>query len=102
MIRCHILNPIRFYENLPDYSTVFPNMNNITQRVMYIDGMHPGQYYKECLYGKSLILQFEHESSDNTDLTIYKYNQLTETFVSSSASTGLNITPAGWEGNNFV
>lgn len=102
MITCPILNPIRFYDTVPDYAATFPNMDNITQRVMYVDGLQPGMYYKEFLYGKPLYLQFEFiGGTDDTTLSIYKWDIATESYILNSSSIAVNITPAGWEGNNF-
>lgn len=102
MIQCPILNPIRFYEGLPDYATVFPNMDNVTQRVSYIDGVGSAKYYKEWLYGKDLVLQFEFQEGDNTALAVYQYSQATETYSLYSNNIGLEITPVGWVGNRFI
>lgn len=102
MIQAPLLNPIRFYTGLPDYSSSFPNMDNVTQRTMYIDGIHAAQYYKEWLLGKDIILQFEYEQGDNTDLKVYKYSQNTETYSLISTNLGVDVTPAGWIGNNYV
>lgn len=102
MIKCPIINPIRFHGTFPDYSTSFPNMDNITQRNKYIEGIEATQYYKEWLYGKALDLQFEYEEGDNFALSVYKYNQTTEAYILDSTSAGTIITPAGWIGNGFV
>lgn len=104
MILAPLLNPIRFYDSakLPDYSTRFPNMDNVTQRTSYIDGIGAAQYYKEWLYGKELKLQFEFQEGDNILLTAYKYNDSTETYASYTTSSGTEITPAGWVGNKFA
>ena len=102
MIKCPLLNPIRFHGTAPDYSTSFPNMDNITQRTKYIEGVEATQYFKEWLYGKTLDLQFEYEEGDDFTLSIYKYDQTTEAYILNSTSSGTIITPAGWIGNGFV
>jgi hypothetical protein len=102
MILCPLLNPIRFYNSTPDYLSTFPNMDNVTQRTSYIDGIGAAQYYKEWLYGKQLDLQFEFQQGDNITLTAYKYNELTEAYESSATSSGIEITPSVWVGNKFI
>lgn len=101
-MKCPILNPVRFYKNLPDYAARFPNMDNITQRVMYIDGVHPTQWYKEWLYNKAMVLQFEVEAEEDTDITVYKYNETTGVYDENSTLTGTDITPIGWVGNSIM
>lgn len=101
-MRAPIINPLRFYRNLPDYSTRFPNMDNVTQRVMYIDGVHPAQWYKEWLHNKAMVLQFEATEEEDTDLTIYKYNETTGVFDEDSTATATDITPIGWTGSPMV
>lgn len=104
MIQSPILNPIRFYATakMPDYTTRFPNMDNVTQRTSYIDGIGAAQYYKEWLYGKDLKLQFEVQAGDNTLMTAYKYNDLTEAYAVYTTTYGEEITPSGWNGNKFA
>ena len=97
-----LLNPLRFYDTEPDYQDIWPNIDNVSQRVMNIDGIWPSQFYKEWLYGKSMFLQFEVLESDNTALKVYKYNEITSEYALITTLNPTIITPAGWQGDNFV
>jgi len=101
-MNCPILNPIRFFDTQPDYQNTWPNIDNITQRIQNIDGVWPSPYYKEWLSGKDLILQFETIEGDSTGLKVYKYNEVTESYDLNSTINPAIITPAGWQGNNFL
>ena len=100
-----ILNPLRFRDasKAPDYGTYWPHMDNITQRTMYMPGVHPNkQYYKEWLLGTTIYLQFERESTESVDLNIFKYDEDLFTYAeinTGSPVTGTDISPVGWTGN---
>jgi hypothetical protein len=97
-----IMNPLRFFDTPPDYQDTWPNMDNVPQRIMNIDGIWPSLYYKEWLYEKPMLLQFEAIEDENTFLKVYKYNEVTEIYDLISTLSPEIITPAGWVGNNFV
>lgn len=102
-MRCPLLNPIRFYElaKVPDWSTYFPNPNNVLQREQMFVGVEPASYYKEYLAGKVIKLQFEISSGDSTSLLLYKYNEVSEAYALNSTIVGADITPIGWEGESI-
>lgn len=99
-----LINSIRFYDpsGLPNYTTIFPNMDNITQRTMYVDGLNASSYYKEWVNGIELVLQFTKETGDNGDLKVYKLNQTTNAYELSQTLIETNITPAGWSGDSVI
>lgn len=101
-MKCPIINPIRFFDTPPDYQNTWPNMDNVSQRVMNIDGLWPAQYYKEWLYGDDLYLQFETVDGDNTVLSVYKYNEITEAYDLLTTVNPTMITPPGWLGDNYI
>lgn len=101
-MKAPILNPIRFHGSAPDYNSIFPNIDNITQRSQWFEGIFPGPWFKEWLYGKDIILQFQKESETDTDLRLYKYNQTTETYdLQTVLFSGADISPVGWIGNHI-
>jgi hypothetical protein len=97
-----LLNPIRFFDTQPDYQDIWPNIDNAPQRINNIDGIWAASYYKEWLYGKDLVLQFETIEGDTTGLKIYKYNEITEIYDLDNTINPVIITPTGWQGNNFL
>lgn len=101
-MKCPILNPIKFYDStsMPNWTTRFPNNDNITQRVEYISGLNPVQYYKEFLANKTMVLQFEKEIGDNTILTVKKFNTTSQVYETDSIITASDITPSGWIGQS--
>jgi hypothetical protein len=102
-MRCPLLNPIRFYNSgqTPNYSTRFPNIDNITQRYNWAPGVHPSMWYKEWRTGQTMYLQFEQEAEESTDLNVYLYNETTGSYAeldTGSPITGVDISPVGWTG----
>jgi hypothetical protein len=102
-MRCPILNPLRFYDigKMPDWNNYFPNANNWQQRSEVFIGIEPALYYKEYLAGKDIKLQFEIETGDIATMSIYKYDELTETYKLDNSVGGVDITPTGWDGNSI-
>lgn len=100
-MRCPIINPVRFYDKTaPNWSTVWPNIDNMQQRVQYFNGIYPGEFYKDFIQGEEIKLQFEHDSLDH--LFAYKWNQLTNSFERVSEHIPVYITPSGWVGENTI
>jgi hypothetical protein len=100
-MKCSILNPIRFYDSagVPNYSSSFPAIDNITQRTEWIPGIHPTNWYKEWRTGVAMYLQFEIEGTESTNLEIYKYDESTGSFAelgTGSPLSGVDISPGGW------
>lgn len=100
-MKCPILSPIRFVKNTPDYLSIWPNPDTVIPRQTWIEGVFPGQWYKEWLYGKSMVFQFEIENDINTNMSLYKYNEMTEVYDAIQTIPGLNISPVGWVGNSI-
>jgi hypothetical protein len=102
---CPLLNPIRFYDSalVPDYNSYFPNMDNITQRVNWVPGIHTNKhYYKEWRTGIAMYLQFEREATESVNLHVFKYDETTKTFIeleTGSPIVGTDISPGGWTTN---
>ncbi len=92
------MNPLRFREtsNDPDYSTLWPNYRNITQRVNNIPGMYATQFFKDHIVNRTITIQFEETTSYDHNITVYKYNTAVEVYQYYSTIYGTDITPSGW------
>lgn len=88
------MNPVRFRNttNAVDYSTYFPNSDNMDERVAYVEGKYPSMYYKDHCINQAINLQFRIEGIGNNTLRVYKPGSTTEDLT----PTGIN--PTGWTG----
>jgi len=100
-MKCPIINPLRFYDKTaPNWSTVWPNIDNIQQRVQYFDGIYSGEFYKDFIEGENILLQFQHDALDH--LLAYKWNEITNAFEQVNEYVPIYITPSGWVGENII
>lgn len=97
------MNPIRFRntDNDPDYSSIWPNYRNITQRVNNIPGMYATEYYRDHVVNRPLYLQFETTTSYTNRINVYKYNTSVEAYQFEQYINGTDITPTGWTGGDI-
>jgi hypothetical protein len=91
-----ILNPIRFYRGLPDWVNEWPNMDNVIPGESYISGVDQVNYYTDWAIDNTMSLQLFLSVTGTENLTIYKLNETTGTFVLYDTIIPTEITPAGW------
>lgn len=101
-MRGAILNPLKFYDPvyLPDYLTIFPNMDNTTFGNAYTYGQHYSPDFIRLHTGE-IYLQFETELAENLQLNVYKQNEETKVFDWSSVVLGSDVSPSGWTGKSI-
>lgn len=97
-MKAAILNPIRFYKtsNVPNYTTKFPNPDNVTFGSQYFYGVNFSSWFIRFHIG-IMYLQFEMTGADSKVLSVYKY--VNGAFQISATIYGADITPSGWSGN---
>lgn len=92
------MNPVRYRKQstVIDYSTIWPNYENISQRVNYYVGMNASQYYKDFIINSPISVQFQELSLYDRIIYIYKYNNILEQYQVYGSISGTDITPTGW------
>lgn len=97
------LNPIRFYKGseLPDYSNTFPHLDNVTQRVEYVQGLNPASWYKDWMTGKTLGFQFQTDDAVGVTIEVYKLNA-SNIYELIDSLLPTDITPIDWIGNTML
>jgi hypothetical protein len=93
-----ILNPIRFYRylKLPDYTTYWPNMDNVIPGTEYCLGMEPVNYYTDWVINNQINIQLRVISPGTENLLIYKMNTTTGAYALYATIIPTVITPTGW------
>ena len=94
-MRGALLNPIRFYKpsELPDYSTIFPNFDNITYGNQYFYGVAASPDVIREHIG-IMYLQFENEANATFTVSIYKLTN--GVFTLNNTVESVDISPVGW------
>lgn len=95
-----IINPLRFYDTAPNWSSIWPTLDNIEQRKQYFEGVYPGLFYKDFVEGENIKLQFKSNSLDV--LSVYKWDAITNAFIINQTLIPAYITPPGWVGENII
>lgn len=92
------MQPLSFYRpaQIPDWLTYWPNMDNVYHRERWINAMYPADYYLDWLINKEMSLQFRITVTGTENLSVYKYDESTETYVFYAYITPTDITPTGW------
>jgi hypothetical protein len=92
------MQPLSFYKPalVPDWSTRWPNQDNVYHREKWIEGLHATSYYLDWLVNKQISLQFRVTVTTDSTLTVYKYSEASGTFASYATITPTDITPTGW------
>lgn len=95
MIRGTLLNPIRFYQpsELPDYSTIFPNFDNITYGNQYFYGVAASPDVIREHIG-IMYLQFVNDA--NTVFTVNIYKLIDGVFTLDDTADSVDVSPVGW------
>ena len=93
-----IMQPVRFYNynDLLDWATKWPNLDNIINDTQYFEGLYPGKYFADWVQGKEMSIQARVSVEGNEDLVIYKWNSLTRIYNSYDIIEPTEITPLGW------
>jgi hypothetical protein len=89
--------PIRFYRynQVPDWSTYFPNYTNTPPLTKWFPGKYPAKYYSDWLINKQISLQLWLDVEGTEDLVLYKLNS-SGGYDAHATVTGTDITPTGW------
>lgn len=92
------MQPVRWYKPgaTPDWLTYFPNLDNITHRARWIEGVWNTDYYSDWLINKQMSIQLRAAVTGNEDLSLYKYNTTTESYDLLTTVSPTIITPTGW------
>lgn len=91
-------NPIGFYRynQVPDWVTYWPNYRNTTHRVEYFPGMHATEYYEDFVINNEISLQLWLSLEGTENLSLYKFDESTESYSLHATVTPVAITPTGW------
>lgn len=98
-----LTTPLRFYQigEQPDYSDIWPTLDNILQRQQWSDGIEAVEFwYNDHIVNQTLSVQFSYSGLTDQNIYVYKYNQDTGVYVNTFTLTPTDITPTGWTGDN--
>lgn len=91
-----IMNPLRFYNpsELPNFSSIWPLMDNTKQRIQYQKGIYAQKHwYKPFLINTAIDLQFAVNGLSDENITVTEPSGDTVTLIPT------DISPTGWTGN---
>lgn len=92
------MNPIRFVrtDETPDWSTYFPNPENVLRQTNYIPGIQETDSWSDWIINKEISLQFRITVAGTEDISVYKYDASTDSYSLLTTITPTDITPTGW------
>ena len=92
------MQPIRFYKpgETPDWVSYFPNMDNIRPRERWIEGLYQTNYFTDWIVNNQISIQVRVSVASDQDLSVYKYNPLTDAYALQTTISPSDITPSGW------